>query len=214
MGISMMRFTINANEYLSCDIRAFYHVDYVGFRRSGNPDFLNYLKNDYRNQDPQILRDSRAKLYDIIVKDLPAIQKEIKIYPLTVCVVPRAKEHNCYSENQLFFLSTISSAVNAMRGFYDGTRYIIRHTSTKTTHLGRNATNFSNYPSPYPGITKSTCYISEKVRGRDILLIDDIYTKTVNIDEDAIEALLSNGAKSVTFYAIAKTVANRHLLIL
>jgi predicted amidophosphoribosyltransferase len=43
--------------------------------------------------------------------------------------------------------------------------------------------------------------------GKDILLIDDIYTKTVNIDEDAIQALLSKGAKSVSFYAIGFTVS-------
>jgi phosphoribosylpyrophosphate synthetase len=58
---------------------------------------------------------------------------------------------------------------------------------------------------PYVGITKATCKISSDVRGKDILLIDDIYTKGVNIDEDAIQALLDNGAKSVIFYAVAKT---------
>lgn len=58
---------------------------------------------------------------------------------------------------------------------------------------------------PYVGITKATCKISNEVRGKDILLIDDIYTKGVNIDEDAIQALLDNSAKSVIFYAVAKT---------
>ncbi len=59
---------------------------------------------------------------------------------------------------------------------------------------------------PYPGITKDTCIISENIRGKDILLIDDLYTKTINIDEDAIQALLDYGAKSVVFYAVGKTV--------
>lgn len=36
-------------------------------------------------------------------------------------------------------------------------------------------------------------------------MIDDIYTETVNIDEDAIQALLDNGAQAVVFYAVAKT---------
>jgi hypothetical protein len=58
---------------------------------------------------------------------------------------------------------------------------------------------------PYVGITKATCKISGDVRGKDILLIDDIYTKGVNIVEDAIQALLDNGPKSVIFYAVAKT---------
>ena len=52
---------------------------------------------------------------------------------------------------------------------------------------------------PYPGITKDTCTISDKVRGKDILLIDDLYTASVNIDEDAIQALFDNGGKVCNF---------------
>ena len=55
---------------------------------------------------------------------------------------------------------------------------------------------------PYPGITSETCEISSHTRGKNILLIDDLYTKTVNIDEDAIQALFDNGAKNVYFYAV------------
>jgi phosphoribosylpyrophosphate synthetase len=58
---------------------------------------------------------------------------------------------------------------------------------------------------PYPGITSDTCYISERVIGKNIILVDDLYTKTVNIDEDAIQALLDRGAESVTFYSLGKT---------
>jgi len=60
--------------------------------------------------------------------------------------------------------------------------------------------------SPYQGITKDTCNISDNVIGKNILLIDDIYTKSVNIDEDAIQALLNKGAKLVVFYAVGRTV--------
>ena len=49
---------------------------------------------------------------------------------------------------------------------------------------------------PHPGITKNTCNISSEVKGKDILLIDDIYTSRVYIDEDAIQALFDNGAKT------------------
>jgi len=41
------------------------------------------------------------------------------------------------------------------------------------------------------------------------LLIDDLYTRTVNIDEDAIQALLDKGAHSVAFYAVGRTVYNQ-----
>lgn len=60
---------------------------------------------------------------------------------------------------------------------------------------------------PYPGITKETCIISNDVKGKEILLIDDLYTETINIDEDAIQALIDFGANSVVFYALGKTVA-------
>lgn len=82
----------------------------------------------------------------------------------------------------------------------NGTKYLVRHTSTKTPHL-----RSSEDLSPYPGITQETCYISDNVKGKDILLVDDVYTKSININEDAIQALLDKGANSVYFYSIGKT---------
>jgi predicted amidophosphoribosyltransferase len=58
---------------------------------------------------------------------------------------------------------------------------------------------------PYPGITLDTCTISKNIQSCNILLIDDIYTGNVNIDEDMIQALLISGATSVFFYAVGKT---------
>ena len=59
---------------------------------------------------------------------------------------------------------------------------------------------------PYPGITEDTCYIDENnVKGKDIILIDDIYTLGANIDEDGLQALLNSGANKIIFYAIAYT---------
>jgi len=57
---------------------------------------------------------------------------------------------------------------------------------------------------PFPGITIATCEISPNVKGRDVLLIDDIYTPGVNIDEDAINALRNAGTNTVAFYAIGR----------
>lgn len=93
-----------------------------------------------------------------------------------------------------------------LNGFIDGTHDIIRHTDTATTHLARSGHGGSG-ELPYVGITKDTCNISDDVIGQDILLIDDLYTKTVNIDEDCIQALLDKGAKSVIFYSIGKTLS-------
>jgi phosphoribosylpyrophosphate synthetase len=55
---------------------------------------------------------------------------------------------------------------------------------------------------PYPGITINTCDFSKDVMGKDIMLVDDLYTNSVNIDEDAIQALFDKGANSVVFYSI------------
>ena len=62
--------------------------------------------------------------------------------------------------------------------------------------------------APYPGISLDTCTFSNNVNGRDILLIDDIYTRTVNIDEDMLQTLINLGANSISFYAIGKTIFN------
>lgn len=96
--------------------------------------------------------------------------------------------------------------VDQLPNFKNGTIYIVRHTNTRTTHLDRNGEG-GDGNLPYPGITKDTCTISEQVNGKDILLIDDLYTKSVNIDEDAIQALMDKGANSVTFYSVGKTVS-------
>ena len=81
----------------------------------------------------------------------------------------------------------------------------MRHTDTCTTHLSRSSKGGGGGSMPYIGITKDTCTISEKVKGKHILLIDDIYTKNINVDEDAIQCLLDHGAKDVTFFSIART---------
>ena len=41
----MKRFIIKQNKYLDRDIEAFYNCDYVGYKKKGNPDFINHLKN-------------------------------------------------------------------------------------------------------------------------------------------------------------------------
>ena len=48
-------------------------------------------------------------------------------------------------------------------------------------------------------------YINE-VKGKDILLVDDLYTPELGIDDDAIQALFDHGASSVIFYSIGKTL--------
>ena len=198
----MYRFVIQSNRYLSRDVEAFYHTDYIGHKKPGNPDYINMLKNTYNDRPESILDNAVQELRKVLLDDLPQI---LRLTPLTVCVVPRAKTN--YQPDQLLFKSTVRDVVNQLNSFFiDGIDYIVRHTNTKTTHLPPNTPNYNNDGAePYPGITVETCNISSNVRDKDILLIDDIYTRNVNIDEDAIQALLSEGARSVTFYAVGCT---------
>lgn len=203
----MTPFTIERNSYLKQNIQGFYHTHFGGVDLPNNPNFLYKLKNDpHHNWTTDHLKTAMTEFAKILIDDFPKIQSHLEISSLTICVVPRSKADKNYSQNQLLFKATVKHIVTKL-GLIDGTDYIIRHTNTKTTHLKKPMEGFNNDGDlPYVGITNATCNISDNVRGKDILLIDDIYTKTVNIDEDAIQTLLNKGAKSVAFYAIGNTV--------
>lgn len=202
----MTPFTIPANPYLRTAASAFYHTPYIGWKKAGNPDYLNDLKNTFNNFASAKLLRASQQLRDVLLGDLPAILRATGFQSMTVCVVPRAKAEDSYHANQLLFKSSVQEVVAQLVGFDDGTGHLNRHTNTKTTHLRNPVPNYNNDgPPPFPGITTQTCHISGKVKAKDILLIDDIYTYGVNIDEDAIQALIDTGARSVTFYAVAKT---------
>lgn len=207
----MTPFTISRNNYLSQDVQAFYHTDFGGVGSPNNPNYLYKIKNDpHHNWSDDWIRQAQRQLLQVLQADLPAVYKSLGHRELVVCVVPRAKAENTYRQNQLLFKATVSNAVNNLGGgLIDGTNFIQRHTNTKTTHLRNPIDGFDNDgPNPYVGITNDTCNISNNVKSKNVLLIDDIYTRTINIDEDAIQALLTKGANSVSFYAIGKTVWN------
>lgn len=201
----MKHFQIFTNDYLSRHINAYYHIPYTGMGNPGNPNYLNDLKNTYNNFSKSKLRLAVQELRRVLQIDLPELYQLLNIDFIAVCVVPRAKAEKRYHANQQLFRTTVQSVVNRLPGFVDGTSYLLRHTNTKTTHLRKPIPNYKNDGlEPYPGITEATCIISSNVKNKDILLIDDIYTPGVNIDEDAIEAVLNAGAHTVTFYSVGK----------
>lgn len=203
----MNEFSIKANNYLKKNTLAFYHVPYVGMGNPGNPDYLNTLKNTFNSSCFKELDGAIQELRNVLSSDFSQIIQSLGLPTVTVCVVPRAKAESSYRPNQLLFRSTVRWVVGQFDRFEDGTGYLRRHTTTKTTHLRKPIENYNNDgPMPYPGITAETCDISTNANGKHILLVDDIYTPTVNIDEDAIQALIGAGARSVAFYAVAYTV--------
>ncbi|MDR2511150.1 MAG: phosphoribosyltransferase [Bacteroidales bacterium] len=213
----MEHFTIQANEYLNRAIQAFYHADYEGggkWKVAGTiENMICTLKNDIMPYPDNVLQVAVNQLQVILRGDLPQIIRRTGLNNLTVCVIPRAKAETHYRTDQLLLKSTIRETVQSLNCFSNGIPYIVRHTDTKTTHLSRGISGGGSGNSPYPGITKDTCTISENVRGKDILLIDDLYTRSVNIDEDAIQALLNKGAKSVVFYSVGKTVFRNQIIL-
>lgn len=202
----MNQFEILANEYLHTNTRAYYHVPYVRMGNPGNPDYINDLKNTFNSFAQHKLMSAADELRGVLLGDLPQILQSSGFDIMTVCVVPRAKAEDFYHANQLLFKSTVRVSIRQLGGFEDGTSYIRRHTNTRTTHFRNSVPNYNNDgPEPFPGITGQTCEISANVVGKNILLIDDIYTHRVNVDEDAIQALLNAGTHTVTFYSVGKT---------
>jgi hypothetical protein len=207
----MKTFIIKSNIFLKKDIIAFYNTDYIWYKKTWNPDYINILKNTYNSYSEEVLNEAVDQLKNTLNSDIVIICKLIES-PLMICVVPRAKNEKIYKPDQLLFKKTIKDFIkynNLKHNLIDGVDNIIRHTNTKTTHLSLNTPNYNNdWDMPYVWITKKTCNIENKIKDHNILLIDDIYTKDINIDEDVIQTLLDKWAKSVYFYSIGKTAEN------
>ncbi len=201
---------IKKNDFLNIDIHAYYSLYYLGYGKHGNPNFINDLKNQFNSYSAEILSEAYQTLIKYLKRDITYIYNLLGNSELTIVGIPRAKAEGEYSPMQQLFRKGISYTtrllINQGLNLIDGSHYIIRRTNTKTTHLAKNPNVENDGALPYVGITMDTCNISDQVDGKDILLIDDIYTKTVNIDEDAIQALYDKGAKSVTFYSICRTL--------
>ncbi len=207
-------FVIEANEYLSTSIEAYYRTDYVGYKKPSNPDYINTLKNTYNSTSDYELKQAMLALNHNLYNEMKEILNKFPIgEEVAVCIVPRAKAESFYTHRQVLFREVIKKRIidliekkETNVQVTDGSNYIIRHTNTRTTHLKREQPNYDNSGSdPYKGIAYDTCLFSGNIYGRYILLIDDVYTKTVNIDEDFIQTLLNMGCKGIIFFAIART---------
>lgn len=204
----MEKFFIEKNNFLKKDIIGYYNCIYSGFKTKENPDFINLLKNTFNNENCLALIKARREVINRLQKDIPEIIKRENLKNCICVSVPRAKIESKYSHAQLLFKNAISIASQKLK-LIDGTNFITRIIDTKTTHLKSEKIE-NNGDLPYPEITKKTCKINkENIEGNDIILIDDIYTKGVNIDEDCIQALLDNGARKVIFYSIGFTRRNK-----
>jgi len=207
------KFIIRENNYLHRETIGYYNKPYTGYGKPDNPAFINTLKNIFNNEKISELEQARNTVTSILVEDLRFIMQEQHMTSCLCVSVPRSKIPSYYQNTQLMLLEGIQNAIRTLDQAYvnsgsnlkiiDSTDCIIRTTTTRTTHVRKEISNFVNEGDrPYPGITSKTCAINkEKIAGQDVILIDDLYTYTVNIDEDCIQALYDNGAKNVIFYA-------------
>ncbi|MFZ7261374.1 hypothetical protein ACLSZR_00720 [Avibacterium avium] len=209
-------FTLEKNEYLSVDIKGFYRYEHYGYYDDRTPKYINLLKNDFN--------DKKQFELDSAVKELKgSLSNEIKFIldnlgwgfdKSSICVVPRSKIRETYTASQLLFIRTIKDVINThfiTNSGFDGTDYILRKTNTRTTHLNKKGYGRDG-DMPYKGISNDTCIFSNNIKGKNILLIDDLYTKTINVIEDMVQALLDHGARQVAVYAIGYTMLKNTML--
>lgn len=190
---------------LSVPRKAFYHGDYHTAAEGTDDvlsDYILRLKNDNGCESPETLEVVKREVVDIFKRDLPQIPELIGYQrdKFTVCLVPRAKAS--YPPEKLVLRAALKEALQALQVFEDGVDFIVRVKDTKTTHIHAQ---FDDAPAPYKGITKETCNISSELKDKNVILVDDVYTRNKDIDEDAIQALLDLGAKTVVLYVLGKT---------
>lgn len=216
----MEQFKIFTNKYLNRPVRGYYHQHYTGFHCADNPEFINTLKDNFAYTKDWALELAREEAEKILLADIPAIIADINTqYNLPewvlVCV-PRSRAEDKLFPSQKLFRKAVSDAAQKIPSVKDGTNVFIRHTTVRTTHIKKSGIEFhcadgtvvknDEGKFPFPGIAKETCHIDRSlIEGKNIILIDDVYTKQANIDEDCIQALFDNGARNVVFYAVGYT---------
>lgn len=207
-------FMLFPNRFLRREADGYYVLNYPRYGQPGNPEFILTLKNTFGEKCEEELMLAENEVVDILCKYVPDIMRSEGLSSCVMMCVPRAKAFSTYLSSQMYFQDGVSEAAGYLANVTDGTRAIIRTVDTKTTHLGENiarktadGTKKKNDGSePYPGITKDTCAFDRRlIKGEDIILVEDIYTQGVNIDEDCVQALYDLGANRVILFAISRT---------
>lgn len=204
--------TIEKNNFLSRDIKLYWRYGYVraGY---GNDSVdgqisndIRTLKNQFRDKSITDLQCASQRIKKDISEGLGILLQQLSVVSQSwvVVAVPRSKATFC--KDQLYLIEAISDAISQNRA-ENGAYFIKRHSDTKTTHLmnTKNGDMNTTGDAPYPGITKKTCNLDGDVRGKNVILIDDIYTYGVNVDEDCAQFLFDNGARNVVLYTLCKT---------
>ena len=200
----MLHGKMGKDAFLDRDIDFYFHAHYYGFSSAENTiRYVNYLKNDRRDFD-KLIAASEDRAAAVLAADLAEL---VGVYgPLTVCGIPRSKREDAYPPEKMGLKRAIRKAIAMNPNLSDGLDYIVRHTNTLCTH--RSYWGYGgDGEGPRRGLMHDTCNISAEVAGKNIVLVDDIYTAGVGIDEDGVQALLDAGARSVIMYTFGCTAS-------
>ncbi len=213
----LLSFRIGNNEYLNKQVDAYAHGLYIPYKSSYSGD-LTRLILDLKGSTTCNIDAVKAKASAIIQNDLDLIITSLakcqKFRPIIVAMA-RSKPDDFYDAHELQYRPTISmalakSSVKSKNSDeiwpIDGVQYIKRVKETQTTHLAHSRTLKNNGPAPYHGITKDTCVLNGDINDEYIILVDDIFTPGVFVDEDCIQYLYDNGARDVLLYVLGLTV--------
>lgn len=202
----MQHTIIGPDAFLNRQVDLYYHDNYYGYKSPKNRlVYLNVLKNDLLLRNEDEIMESEALAAAVLSRDL--VQLVQQYGALTVCGIPRSKSERSYDYWQMGLKRAIRRAVSSNRYLHDGLDYIERRVDTLCTHLSRSGRGGEG-ESPRPGLIGDTCIFSRNIAGKHIVLVDDIYTPGVGIDEDCIQALLNLRASNVIMYAYGYTVKN------
>lgn len=195
---------IGNDAFLGRDVDLYFHDFYHGFSSPANTlRYVNYLKNDRRGYD-SLIGACEEEAAAVLAADLAVLVQ--KYGPLTVCGIPRSKRDDSYPAEQMGLKRAIHKAISVVPDLSDGMDYIVRHTDTRCTH--RSYWGYGgDGEGPRPGLLHDTCRLSGEIAGKDIVLVDDIYTAGVGIDEDGVQALLDAGARNVVMYTFGCTAS-------
>lgn len=212
----LLHFNIENNRFININIDAYSHGLYIPYKSNYAGELTNLIL-DLKGSTVCDINISRLKASQIIQNDLDFIINSFEKYhrfrPVVVAMA-RAKPDSFYKENELQFRPSISMAVsnssiklkNNDSWPIDGVYYINRVKETQTTHLANSGILNNNGSPPYPGITKDTCILNGNLNNQYVILVDDIYTPNVGIDEDCIQFLYNNGAREVILYTLGLTI--------
>lgn len=211
----LRKISLPINACLHRQADCYYVLDYLRYGEPDNPNFILTLKNTFNEKNIGELNQAKQRVKDILVRWAPAVMQDAGLTSCTMVCIPRAKALNTYTDRQCFLLAGVSEAARALPNVEDGTGAIVRTVNTRTTHLKKPTDRVTagggrepnDGDTPYAGITKATCRFDPSlIQRRSIILVDDIYTAGVNVDEDCVQALYDHGADKVVLFTLSRTV--------